>query len=172
MIPLKRLIAVLVLCGLVACSQQGGGEVCPCATPIVITATTQLGATATSGLASVTPTPTDGSSSTQPTFSPTPIRGTPTRFPTFAVTSTPDSCWHRSAAYSKGWAYQYLDTRNTGLRQNLRAGPGLNYPIVGTLAKNTPREVFYTADGWFSLDSFCRTWAISILGELVAIGTN
>lgn len=141
--------------------QTGGGEpICPCATPVVITATQQM---------VVSPTPIDGSAT------PTAIRGTPTMLPTPAITSThhPEDClWLPGAAPIKGMDYIYLDERNTGLRQNQRTGPGVNYPIVGTLAKNTPRAVYWTYGGWFSVDIECRRWLISTLGDLVVHSTD
>ncbi len=66
--------------------------------------------------------------------------------------------------------YRYTDPNNTGTSQNIRGGPNTTFPVVTTLKKDTPKQVYWqitTITGtWVSLDSGCTQWAAIWLGHV------
>lgn len=152
--------------------QGGGGDVCPCGTAWIVTATFQMVISPTSIDGSpVGPTPTI-LSTTLPTSGPTLtpfIRSTPTKVsPLPTHTANPVDCpGYPLAAQRKGFEYRYLDRENSGIWQRIRVGPGTTYAIVGYLKPMLRKPVFWTFNGWESLSADCRQWIFNPLGELV-----
>lgn len=160
---MKRFAALLLLCALTACSapsQSGGGDVCPCATARIVTATMQQPSP------TVTITPIDG---TATVIAPTYAAATPTKVPILpSQTPNPTDCpGYPIAAQRKGFEYRYLDRDNSGIWQRIRIGPGTNYAIVGYLKPMLRKPVFWTFGGWESISPDCRQWVANHLGELV-----
>lgn len=150
-------------------SQIGGGDVCPCVTPIVITATQQM-------VISPTPlaTPTDGS--VQPSASPTPlVRNTPTIVPP-GMTHTPLPCRFDGASeYGKLFVYVFTDKQQRGLAyQNIRNGPGTQYAVIGRLWKSEAKRnpVYWRYNGWDGINETCSAWVLNLMGEEYPAGTE
>lgn len=194
------LVAILVSCATLLGDGQGGGSVnrfgesgdmvyqvtqvgnvvcfdLPACEPvyIVITATQSTAWTQTP-LPSATVSPTY-----TPTASPAPMA---TRTATIGYTPTmvtPDGTYitpigsgakcdvEPFAEIAKG-QYTYTDSANYGIPQNVRSRPGTNFPIVATLQKNTPVQVYWIkwTSGvlWVSITRDCHNWVSSRLGIL------
>lgn len=140
---------------------QGGGEsVCFCITE---TPTFQM---VISSTPSLTATPTDGSTTTPlPTSTPA-LSATPTKVPVLP-SHTPDvtECpGYPMAAYVKGM--EYVVTKAN--RQFIRRVPDSSRSdtIIGYLYRDTPRHVWFTLNGWFSLNRSCTMFVWSGYGEL------
>lgn len=141
--------------------QGGGGDVCLCPSPMVITATFQM---------VISPTPIDGSTVT-PTASSTP-RPTPSKVP-ILPSHTPNlaECpGYPMAAEVKGMSYTVTKVYRQYIRNIPDSSSGKT--VIGYLYENKPRHVWYTFNGWLSLNIGCSEWIWSGYGELYPESTE
>lgn len=128
---------------------------------IVITAT-QFTAWTPTPTVTLSPTPT-----LTPTLTTTPRPNTPTpATPPVIIEITPITnpsvCNVEPFAARVKGTYTYKDYANYGIDQNIRTRPGTQYAWVGSLAKDTPRAVYWlkwvSATRWVALNQECSQW--------------
>lgn len=128
--------------------------------------------------ATVTRTPTHTPTPATPPFmSPTPLvpiftLGVITPNTPLAVTpigGDPVLCSHPRALNIAGGVYTYTDPDRFGIPQNVRSGPGLEFPVIGTIQKDETQPVYWRVDNpdgrhWVSLDPTCTLFVSAGLG--------
>lgn len=139
---------------------------------IVVTATQSAAWTQTPTLTAVPTSTAQPSATRTPTIAPTPSKVTVTSEVT--AISNPEICLVEPYSERVKGTYEYKDFPNYGVGQNIRTGPGVNYPIVTslpkTLPKNSPVTIFWikwvSSARWVALNNECSRWVNGELGIL------